>query len=204
MNRAGHRARTATIALWCAALLPLVFMHAGVRHMVESQMVLHMLLQFPLLLLSGWAAVRAADRRGRLARCIARVDDGGLLCVTLLSCVAAFWMIPAALDLSVLDARVALCKYLSWIAAGALLACSRERIRPELGTFLLGNLAWMFATVGLLFRESESRLCVSYLASDQLWTGTGLVALSLALAAFVLHRVFFVHMERSDQPMRHA
>ena len=44
--------------------------------------------------------------------------------------------------------------------------------------FLLGGLAWMFATAGLLFAESEARLCVNYRLDEQAATGAALLALS--------------------------
>jgi hypothetical protein len=170
----------------CVALTPLAFAHDGLRHAVESQMALHMLVQFPLLLGAGWALGRLFA--ARLARLDA-LDLHGLLGATVVSCVSAFWMIPAALDLAVLAGPMRAAKFASWLAAGALLARSWPRLADEVAVFFLGNLAWMFATAGLLYRDSESRLCVSYLAEDQVWTGNGLLAMALGLGALALLRV---------------
>jgi hypothetical protein len=57
------------------------------------------------------------------------------------------------------------------------------------GVFFVGNLAWMLASAGMLYRESESRLCVNYLAADQVWAGNGLIALAIVLAALALRRL---------------
>jgi hypothetical protein len=168
------------------AVSPLLLLWPPLRHLLEGQMTLHMLLQFPWLLTCGAAAFGALGRNGRAARLLARVDDRGLFTVTLLLCVSALWMIPAALDLALLDHRVRLAKYLTWYAAGLVLAGGGTRLGPELWAFLLGNLAWMLATAGWLIRESDTRLCVSYLARDQYWAGTGLVALAFSLAAWGL------------------
>jgi hypothetical protein len=173
-------------ALWLAALLPLALLHDGLRHAIESRMALHMLLEFPLLLAGGWAIGRlAARKRATTHAC----DALGLLGVVVVSCVSAFWMIPAALDLALLHEPMRWAKVASWLVAGAVLARSWPRLGDEIAVFFLGNLAWMFATAGLLYREAESRLCVSYLAADQWWTGNGLVVLAVALGALALHRL---------------
>ena len=171
---------------WFAALLPLALLHGGLRHVIESRMALHMLLEFPLLLGSGWAIARlVAPRPAPAPGC----DALGLLGVAVVSCVSAFWMIPAALDLALLHEPMRWAKVASWVGAGALLARSAPRLGDEIAVFFLGNLAWMLATAGLLYREAESRLCASYLAEDQLWTGNGLVVLTLALGALALRRL---------------
>ena len=172
--------------LWFAALLPLALLHDGLRHVIESRMALHMLLEFPLLLGSGWAIARlVAPRPAPAPGC----DALGLLGVTVVSCVSAFWMIPAALDLALLHEPKRWAKVASWVGAGALLALSAPRLGDEIAVFFLGNLAWMLATAGLLYREAEDRLCVSYLYDDQRWTGNGLVVLALALGALALRRL---------------
>jgi hypothetical protein len=175
-----------TADLWFVALAPLGFVHAGLRHTVESQMALHMLVQFPLLLASGWAMGRL---RGPRHDVVDALDAHGLLGLSVVSCVSAFWMIPAALDMSLLHGPVRAAKYTSWLIAGVLLARSWPRVAETTAVFFAGNLAWMLATAGLLYRDADSRLCVSYLAADQVWAGSGLVALAVALGALALWRI---------------
>ena len=152
-------------------------------------MVLHMLLQFPLLLASGWALSAALGDRFPLARAFDRVDAGGLLAATLLSCVSAFWMLPAALDASLLSDPMRIGKYASWWLAGVLARRGAARIVNEVAAFFGGNVAWMLATAGLLYQAGDSRLCVSYLLDDQVATGRGLVAAALVVGAGTVHRL---------------
>ena len=98
--------------LWLAALLPLALLHDGLRHAIESRMALHMLVEFPLLLASGWAIARLAARHVPTDA----FDALGLLGVAVVSCVSAFWMIPAALDLALLHEPMRSAKLASWIA----------------------------------------------------------------------------------------
>ena len=160
-----------------AGVSPLLLLHEPLRHAIESRMLLHMLVEFPALLASGWVVARW--RRAAASD----FDEQGLLCITALLCVSAFWMIPAALDMSLLSAPVQFAKLASWWLCGAVLARSAQRLSPESQIFLFGNLAWMFATAGLLYQDAEQRLCVNYLIDDQLWTGRALVGLAVVLGA---------------------
>ena len=63
--------------------------------------------------------------------------------------------------------------------AGALLAVSWRPAGPGVQAFFVGNMAWMAATVGLLFAQLPMRLCNAYLQDDQRHTGYGLVLLAM-------------------------
>ncbi|MCW5626616.1 MAG: hypothetical protein KIT73_18015 [Burkholderiales bacterium] len=179
MSRRNSRALLAASALlW---LMP------PLRDLVEADMALQMLVQFPLLLAAGWAAAAYTPRW--LVALQTRIDAQGLTSATLASCVSAFWMIPAALDLAVLDPRVAALKYASWPLAGAAVASGWSRLGPVPAAFFLGNAAWMLVTAGLLYREAETRLCVSYPLSAQTTTGTGLVIWGLVLGAIAVAKL---------------
>lgn len=171
--------------LWAAlAVSPALLLIGPLRHLLESRMSLHMLVEFPLLLAAGWARGRCLPRK-----LYSRLDAQGLLGATVVSCVLAFWMIPAALDLALLSPAVAAAKYVSWLGAGAVLAWGRHRLGAVVGCFFLANAAWMTATAGLLYREADARLCVNYLVSDQLLAGDGLLATSLLLGGAALLRL---------------
>lgn len=166
--------------LACAAFpLALLLLMPTVRGWLESRMSLHMALELPLLLLLGWLLAGALPGSGRLA---GRIDAQGLLSGAAVSCVLAYWMIPSALDLALLDEGVAAAKYALWLAAGACLQGVGRRAPPLFAAFLLLNAAWMMATAGLLYLEAEQALCVNYLLDDQHAAGWALLAWSALLA----------------------
>jgi hypothetical protein len=172
----------AELPITAVALTPLVFVNERVREFVEGSMVLHMALQFPLLLLAGaCAALLLARCRPALAAAWARFDRDGLLGCVALSGVAGLWMVPAALDAALLDPAMAVWKYTSWCFAGWCVALAWPGMATAMRVFLLGNLAWMSFSVGLLYAETEQRLCVSYRFDEQAWTGR-----TLCLAAVML------------------
>ena len=173
------------------AALPLLLLWPALRHAVESRMSLHMLVEFPALLAAGACAARLAGRSAwgrRIGAAAASLDWRGWTGATWASLVALAWMVPSALDASLLSAPVALANVASWWLAGALLAGSLRRVDPEVLLFFVGNLAWMTASAGLLYLDAPLRLCVAYLADDQRHAGIGLVALALGLGALALRR----------------
>ena len=174
------------------ALAPAALAWPALRQAVESRMALQMLLQFPLLLASGWAVSTMLGGRlptPLLARSFDCIDAGGLLGATLVSCVSAFWMLPAALDASLLSEPMRMVKVTSWWLAGAAWGRSAPRLAGEAAAFFGGNLAWMLATAGLLYQTSESRLCVGYLLDDQVAAGQGLIVAALIVGAATVHRL---------------
>ena len=189
MMRAHIRSPGWLLMLMAAA--PSLLLIADLRHFIESRMLLHMMVEFPLLLAAGGAASKLLlPEHSAIRRLLATIDYRGLTAITLLLCVSTYWMIPASLDHALLDPGVATVKYLSWWTAGMLLALGWQRISDVLVVFLLGNLSWMFGSVGLLYQTSESRLCVNYLFGDQQATGRALVALAIAVALLLAVRVY--------------
>lgn len=171
------------------ALLPLLLLWPALRHTVESRMALHMLGEFPALFAAGAsAALLLRSHRGgrRWLRVQRRLDWRGWTGATLASAVALVWMLPSALDASLLVPTVAVAKRASLWLAGWLLADGWRRLDTELRLFLLGNLAWMMATAGLLYLDAPDRLCVNYLQDDQRHAGIGLVLAALLLAGLAL------------------
>lgn len=179
----------------CAVVGPLCLLWPHVRHLVESRMSLHMLLEFPLLFVSGWTAMRWSQSvlpvRRRMAP-LAVIDWHGWTGATLASCVAAFWMLPMALDATLMSDAVASAKYISWWLTGFVLARSWSHMAPEVVLFFVGNLSWMTASAGMLYLQTPARLCVNYLIDDQQRTGQGLIGLALLLGGLALRQALRV------------
>ena len=137
-----------------------------------------------MLLASGWLAwrsMRVTPWGAGPVRVLTSLDPHGWLGATAASCVAIFWMLPLALDATLMSPWMAATKYLSWWWVGGWLCHSWQRMAPEVLWFFIGNLAWMSATAGMLYWDTPARLCVNYLIDDQRHTGIGLVLMSLAL-----------------------
>lgn len=162
-----------------AALAPVLLVATPLRDVLEASMALHMHLQLPLLFAGGWAASGALARRLPPARY-------PLAAAAFAGCVIAWWMVPAALDHSLVDPWFAAGKYLSWYCAGLVLGRSWHALGAVLRMFFLANMAWMGVTAGILYAEAPTRLCVRYLQGEQLLAGAGLVAWGAAAICLTL------------------
>jgi len=148
---------------------------------LEADMARHMLVEIPLIVAAGAGLARFTPAYARTA--IARVDAFGLSGWLFAGLVMAFWMIPAALDAAVASPAMNTAKFASLSAAGFLLRESLRRSPLALEAFFVGNFTWMAATVGLVYQDAETRLCLAYLTDSQQRAGEGLVI--LAVVAFV-------------------
>ena len=149
----------------------------------------HMLLEFPLLFASGWIVADAATPFHRWLARLDSLDVQGLLGITFAACALTLWMIPTALDLALLSDPVRWGKYGSLWLAGLLLRRSQGRLSAELSIFFIGMLAWMLATVGLVFQTMPRRLCVNYLLDEQRSAGAGIVGAAVLLGTLGLWRI---------------
>jgi len=160
-------------------LLFVLLLAPPLRGWLESSMTAHMLVQIPLLVLSGWLA--AASRAPHRSRSLQYWNPGGAPGLLLAVAITTTWMVPRALDLAVTTWPVDVAKALSLALAGALGQCSWARAGAPGQAFFVGNVAWMAAVVGLLLRDAPVRVCTSYLARDQWYAGTGLLLLATAV-----------------------
>jgi hypothetical protein len=174
----------AAIALAALAVLAL----PPLRGLLEGRMTLHMLVQFPLLVLAGFLLARALPARWR--RRIDAWNAHGIAGLLAAALVLMVLMIPRVLDLALVDARVEAAKWLALLACGAALQLSWRRAGLVVQGFFLGNLLPITAAAGQLYQDAPVRLCNAYLLDDQLRLGQALVLLSvLSAAGAVAHLV---------------
>lgn len=151
------------------------------RGFLEGSMALHMLVQVPLLVLSGYGLSAALP--GRFRQTLQSFNAHGTTGWALASLVLAFWMLPRALDAAVALPVVDAAKFAGLLLAGLSIRLSLAASGTVVQLFFVGNWAWMTATAGLLYVETPERLCNAYLSADQAATGYGLIGLALAISA---------------------
>jgi hypothetical protein len=174
------RLRAHRYAVWLPGLLLAAV--AMLQPWLEATMARHMGLEFPLLFGIGWLTAWVAGPR--LARLIEPWNAKGLTALAVTALVTAFWMLPAALDLGVLDRGVALVKVASWVVAGVLMGASWRSAGVVIQAFFIFNWCWMTVAVGLIYQQAPQQLCSVYLADDQWNAGASMIF--WAAAVFVL------------------
>ncbi len=151
----------------------------ALRNWLERDMVLHMLVQLPLIVAGGMLCADATLRRVFKCADWNRLGLTGFIWATM---VVVIWMLPKSIDDAIAQPIIEVMKFLSLGIAGFLLRDALARAPLPLEGFFLGNSVWMTATVGLLYQNSEQRLCNAYGLDSQVATGRGLVIFSLMIA----------------------
>lgn len=163
-----------------------VLMLTPLRHGLESSMSLHMLVQYPALLLAG--ALLGAGVPGTLRRALSAWNALGISGLAACTLVLAVAMIPRVLDLALVDMRVEALKVAALLLVGAALLPSWRAAGLIVQGFFLGNLLPMTAIVGTLYADAPQRLCNAYRLDDQQQLGQALVWIAVAIAlAWLAH-----------------
>ncbi|MDT4854665.1 hypothetical protein FQZ97_889810 [compost metagenome] len=162
----GTQWRRATSLLPGVALAVLV----ALRPWMEATMGRHMGLELPLLFLIGcWGGSAMGAHR------LESWNAHGLPGLLFAQCVLAFWMVPAALDVAILSAPMAMAKVASLVAAGAVAYLSWRTAGPVIQAFFVLYGIWMTFTVGMLYQTASIQLCSVYLADEQAAAGRATV-----------------------------
>jgi hypothetical protein len=175
---------------WAAAGLGLLALLVlpPLRQLLESRLVLHLLVQIPLLATAGALL-------GRALRCRAPVpgswNAGGLPGLLLALFTAAFWMLPRSLDAALAEPAMAAAKFISLpLVLGLPLALSWSRLHPIARGFVWANLLSMSGFLGWLYLAAPARLCNFYPLDEQALLGRALLGVGGVLAACLAARAF--------------
>ncbi|MEO6031929.1 MAG: hypothetical protein ABIP61_08535 [Burkholderiaceae bacterium] len=189
---------------WAGAGLLLALVLTPLRPALESGMSVHMLLQYPALMLAG--ALLSSAAPGRVRRALAPWNALGVSGLAGVTLGLAVLMIPRVLDLALIDPSIEAGKIAALVLCGALLRPSWHMGGLLIQGFFLGNLLPMMGVIGWLFEDSPLRLCNAYRLDDQQWLGQGLIWLSSAIALAWLLRAMRTIMQSSPRqaPARRA
>ncbi len=153
------------------------------RGALEQTMLRHMLMQMPMLFVAGLLLGDGVSWRGNVPAMWRGWNAQGVAGLLVVSGVLASWMVPRALDAAVQQVALDALKVLSLVLAGVIALHSWRVASAIVRTFVIGNMAWMAATIGMLLLDAPVRLCTSYGSSDQRETGIAMIALTIAGAA---------------------
>ncbi len=147
----------------------------GLSPYVTSDPVLHVLVQIPLLLLSGgFAASRMT---------ISKNTAYAFLIIGLITLI--YWMLPRSIDAALSSPWNNAGKFVSLpLLAGAPLVLSWKYLHPVLRGFLKANAISMLAILAFLYIHAPIRICNSYLVSDQKNLGYGFFFVAIFLALY--------------------
>lgn len=167
------------LVLWLTILLAIVPSTSSFKYLIADSMAFHMLVQIPLLILSGYLI-------GRYFKLHRNIHSNPKSLNIVLSCwlwflfATLFWMLPISLDKALLSVGWDFFKIVSLILTGLLLtvALSSSKI---LSLFFIGSTVMMLFFIGYYYQDTTLRLCNSYLIESQQNAGMGLIAMAFTI-----------------------
>lgn len=174
------------IILYIVLLLP------SVISLMEKFIVTHMLLQMPLLLISGVLIGDFVTKK--CPSFFEKWNGSGIPGMTLVYIVTMYWMLPRAMDEALLIHFVNVFKYVSFpFLVGIPLQDSWPRLSGLAKGFVIFNYIPMFGVMAWLYIDAPIQLCNNYLESEQKILGWGFFTLMFCMLFYILQNVFIDH-----------
>ncbi|TQS74811.1 hypothetical protein DX933_08530 [Ornithinibacillus gellani] len=156
--------------------------------LLEGQMILHMLVQLPLLIFSGWLCGAAILRRMPNYR--AKWNGNGIPGILVIVFITTYWMLPRAMDESLVFWQVELFKFIGLPFAGLCLRDSWPKIKLVGKSFLFLNYLSMFALMAWLYIDAPVQICNNYAAQEQQLLGWGFLFITATMIIYLVQMVF--------------
>lgn len=175
------------IGLWLILIIP------PVRSFLESVMIVHMLIQLPLLILSGWLIGRFVVNRFHTF--FRNWNENGIPGILIVVFITTYWMIPRALDEALTFPSIEILKFITLPIVGLFLVDSWKKIKTLGRTFVFLNYLSMFGLMGWLYIDSPIQICNNYLVAEQKMLGYGFLFITIMMLLGIIQYVFTDHSE---------
>lgn len=170
-------------------VLFLILIIPPVRILMESIMVVHMLVQLPLLVIAGW--LLSSYFQIRLPKLFDKWNGYGIPGIILVVIITIYWMIPRTLDGALNSWNVELFKFISLpILVGVPLKDSWKKLASLGKSFIIFNYISMFGLMSWLYIDAPVRICNNYLEAEQKVLGWGFLVITAGIILYMLQNVF--------------
>ncbi|WP_197277521.1 hypothetical protein [Bacillus sp. FJAT-27245] len=160
---------------------------------MESIMIVHMHMQMPLLIVSGFFIGRYV--LDRFPDFFEKWDENGVPGILLFVVVIGYWMLPRAMDEALTVQVVEVFKFISLpLLAGVPLRDSWGKLSGLGRKVVIVFFTALFVAMGWLYIMAPDNLCNSYLVIDQVILGWGYIATALAFIVYLAY-TFFINPE---------
>ncbi|TCJ05704.1 hypothetical protein [Cytobacillus praedii] len=167
-----------------------------VKAYLESIMLLHMLVQLPLLILAGWFI---GDRLiKKFHPFFTAWNTDGVPGMIFVVFITMYWMLPRALDEAVTMYYIELFKFISLPLVGLFLKDSWKKMQTLGKGFIFLNYLSMFALMAWLYIDSPIQICNNYLETQQKFLGWGFLVITIWMILYLLQAVFTDHSEKAE------
>ncbi|PFP29700.1 hypothetical protein COJ96_08390 [Bacillus sp. AFS073361] len=171
-------------------LLILLFLSMPpVANLMESVMIIHMHMQMPLLIFTGFLLARIFQLR--FPRFFEKWNGNGIPGIILFIIIVAYWTLPRSMDEALTLQSMEVFKFTSLpILAGIPLRDSWKKLRPVGKHITFYFFIIMFSAMGWLYIYSPVQLCNNYLIIEQITLGWGFITTAICMVIYLLYKAF--------------
>lgn len=161
---------------------------------LESIMLLHMLVQMPLLILAGYLLGKWALTRYKIF--FHKWNTTGISGIIIVLFVTTYWMLPRAMDESLSVWYIELFKFISLPVAGLFFRDSWRKLQILGKAFLFLNYISMFGIMAWLYIDSPIQVCNNYLETEQQALGWGFLVITAGMILYIVQLTFTDQSEK--------
>lgn len=176
-------------------VLYIILIIPPVISLLESVMILHMLVQFPLLMVVGYLWGKSI-----LEKCdyfFTKWNTTGVAGILVVFIMTTYWMIPRTMDEALSIWYIELFKFISLPLAGLLLRDSLWKLQIVGKVFLFLNYISMFGLMAWLYIDSPIQVCNNYLEIEQQTLGWGFLVITAGMVLYIVQMAFIDQSDRA-------
>ncbi|MED1467256.1 hypothetical protein [Bacillus salipaludis] len=167
-------------------LIYIALMIPPVAHFLESIMIVHMHMQMPLLVFSGFLMARLFQIK--FPRFFENWNGNGIPGIMLFLIIAVYWTIPKTMDETLTIQSAEIFKFISLPFIGGIsLRDSWKKLSVMGKNTVIIIFTVKYFGMGLLYIETPVQLCNNYLIIDQLTLGWGFLTTAICLIIYLIY-----------------
>ncbi|MUK90122.1 hypothetical protein GMD78_17250 [Ornithinibacillus sp. L9] len=160
-----------------------------VASLMESIMIIHMHMQMPLLVISGF--LMAPFFQKKLPAFFEKWNQIGIPGIFLFIIIMSYWSIPRTMDDALTIQAVEIFKFISLpFLVGVPLRDSWAKISTVWKNITFIIFLILFTAMGILYIASPDQLCNNYLRTEQVTLGWGFITMAAAILIYLVQLLF--------------
>ncbi len=167
------------------------------RQYLAVSMIGQMLIQIPLLVVSGYLLGRGIQ--GRCETIQDSYNHNGIPGFLIALFTSFYWILPRSIDAALNSGWMELFKFVTVpLLIGLPLALSWKKIASIFKGFVWANVVSMCFVMGWLYVNAPVRLCNNYLTNQQVALGRTLMSLAIIVFVFFFLKIFLFDFQKTS------
>ena len=160
-----------------------------VANLMESVMIIHMHMQMPLLIFTGYLMARLFQLR--TPRFFEKWNGNGIPGILLFVIIVVYWTLPRSMDAALTNQSMEVFKFISLpLLAGVPLRDSWKKLKPNMKNIIFYFFIFLFSGMGWLYIDSPVQLCNNYLIIEQITLGWGFILTAICMVIYLVYIAF--------------